>query len=103
MLMCPRDVSFAEAGRFCGLGRVISLAIRARMPVQANAATRFQSTPGDYHPDDHINRSQHIHEVGNLKHDSCLSADDYPPLTTPRSVIWVTQIDVYPLGSRGSS
>jgi hypothetical protein len=55
--------------------------------MQANAATWIESTPGDYHSDDDVNRSQHIQEVGNLKHNSCLSADDYPLLTIPSSVI----------------
>jgi hypothetical protein len=57
------------------------------MPMQANAATRIESTPDDYHSDDDVNRSQHIQEVENLKHDGSLSADDYPPLEIPRSVI----------------
>ena len=62
------------------------------MPMQTNAATQIESTPDDYHTDDDVNRSQHIQEARNLKHDSGLSADDYPPLVTPRSVIQITRI-----------
>jgi hypothetical protein len=66
---------------------VISFAVRARMPVQANPATRPEGSPHNYHPDDEVNRSQHIPEVGNLKHDSCLSVSYLSAPTTPRSVI----------------
>jgi hypothetical protein len=51
---------------------MISFAIWARMAVQAHAAIRLESSSNDDHPDDEVNRSQHIQEVGNLKHDSCL-------------------------------
>ena len=57
------------------------------MPVEANSATRYESSSDDYQSEDDINGSQHIQEVGSLEHDSCLSGDDYPPLTIPRSVI----------------
>jgi hypothetical protein len=58
---------------------MISFAIWAKMPVQANPATRPEGSPDDYHPDDEVNRSQHIPEVGNVKHDSCLSISHHPP------------------------
>ena len=49
------------------------------MPVQANQATRPEELASrNYHPDDDVNRSQYIQEVGNRKHDSCLSLDNYP-------------------------
>ena len=66
---------------------MISFAIWARMPVQANAATRTEGSPDDYHPDDEVNRSQHIQEVGNLKHDSCLLVSQLSAPTIPRYVI----------------
>jgi len=58
---------------------VISLAVWARSPVQANAAIRLQGSADDYHCDDAVNRSQFIDQVGSLKHDSCLSVTKSPP------------------------
>ncbi len=39
---------------------MISFAVGAGMPVQANAAIRLKGSADDYHSDDAVNRSQHV-------------------------------------------
>jgi hypothetical protein len=58
---------------------MISFAIGAGMPVQANAAIRLKGSADDYHSDDAVNRSQHVDKMGGLKHDSHPSVVHYTP------------------------
>jgi hypothetical protein len=49
---------------------VISFAVWAAVAVQAYPAIRLEGSAENYHADDAVNGSQHINEMGSMKHNS---------------------------------
>jgi hypothetical protein len=58
--------------------------------VQANAAIRLEGSAENYRSNGDISRSQDIHKVGDLKHDSLLSVAKYLLPRPAKSAIQIT-------------